>query len=62
MLELVAAFTHFLDSHISPNEGGNWVRWRLKSNCGFYICSYYCVLVDLLPSVSLENWSVMAPR
>ena len=49
MLELVAAFTHFLDSHISPNEGGNWVRWRLKSNGGFYICSYYYVLVDLLP-------------
>lgn len=63
-LELVAAFTHHLDSHIPSNEDGDQVRWRLKSNGEFNIHSYYYVLRGstsfIFPWKGI--WSVKAPR
>ena len=38
------AFTHILETHIPFDEVGDQMRWKLRMNGEFGICSFYCVL------------------
>lgn len=42
-MELVAAFTHILESNIPPSQGEDQMRWKFRKSRDFEIQSFYSV-------------------
>uniref|UniRef100_A0A2N9GIF8 Reverse transcriptase zinc-binding domain-containing protein n=1 Tax=Fagus sylvatica TaxID=28930 RepID=A0A2N9GIF8_FAGSY len=63
-VEEVASFFELLHAHTAFKEGGDGLRWRLKSNGVFDIRSYYLALRDNQPVTFPWKaiWGVHAPR
>jgi hypothetical protein len=63
-VEWVASFFELLHAHTAFKEGGNGLRWRLKSNGAFDIRSFYLALRDNQPVTFPWKaiWGVHAPR
>jgi hypothetical protein len=63
-MEGVISFFGLLHSRSSFKVGGDGLRWRLKGNGMFNICSYYTALRGSLPMKFpwKSIWSVHVPR
>ena len=62
-LDLMVNFLHVLESNILPTGNGDRVRWKLKKNGDFDICSFYNELQGSLSIVFSWKgiWKVKAP-